>query len=64
MTKEKLEKWAERILQQKQIDKHGLKFQNPSDMYVTGFEDGFFEGVKYITDQVSALSKNIKRMEE
>ena len=63
MTKEKLEKLAERILQQKQIDKHELKFQNPSNMYITGFEDGFFEGVKYITDQIAATAKNIKSME-
>lgn len=64
MTIEKLKNMGERVLQQKQINKHGLKFQNPSDMYLIGFEDGFFEGVKYISDQVSALSKNIKRMEE
>lgn len=62
MTLEKLKNMAERILQQKQIDKHGLKFQNPSDMYLTGFEDGFMEGVKYVSDQVTAVSRNIKGM--
>jgi hypothetical protein len=60
MTLEKLKNMAERILQQKQIDKHGLKFQNPSDMYLTGFEDGFIEGVRYVSDQVNATSRNIK----
>lgn len=62
MTLEKLKNMAERILQQKQIDKHGLKFQNPSDMYLTGFEDGFLEGVKYVSNQVNATAKNIKEM--
>jgi hypothetical protein len=62
MTLEKLKNMAERILQQKQIDKHGLKFQNPSDMYLTGFEDGFLEGVKYVSNQVNATAKNIREM--
>jgi hypothetical protein len=32
------------------------------EMYLTGFEDGFLEGVKYVSNQVNATAKNIREM--
>ena len=62
MTDERLGKMAERVLRQKRTDDHGPGLQNPGGLYVTGFKDGFMEGIRYIKDQIINAAKKVETM--